>query len=181
MNSDLLKPLSDLNNWLASEELDIQLVVIGAFAIHLHGFSNRMTMDIDTVTPLTDNKLLQQINEIGEKYGLPRWLNDQADNLIMPDDFEKRLLVNSDFSHIKLFYVSRLDLIKLKVAAYFYRGSNDSKDKDDLISLKLTLGELEEALRFLKQKHSPDTSKFKADFSARLMEISHELNNLVQR
>lgn len=178
MHSDLSKPLKELSNWLAKESLEIELVVIGAFAIYLHGFSNRMTMDIDTIKPLTGEKLLKQIEKIGEKYGLPKWLNDQADNLIMPKGYESRLLENTEFSNIKLFYISRDDLIKLKVAAYFYRGSTDSKDKDDLISLKINESELEDALNFLKDKHKPDTEKFLKDFNDRLKEISDELRKI---
>lgn len=180
MKSDLLKPLNDLNNWLVKEGFEIELIVIGAFAIHLHGFSNRMTMDIDTIKPLTNEKLLKKINKIGEKYGLPKWLNDQAENLIMPEEYESRLLENAEFSHIKLFYVSRNDLIKLKIAAYFYRGSSDSKDKDDLISLKITDPDLNDAIEFLKEKHQPDTAKFLKDFNNRLKEISDELRNLTR-
>ncbi len=175
---DLKIPLKELNQWLTQEELEIELIVIGAFALHLHGYSNRMTMDIDTIKAIEDKKILKQIEKIGAKYGLPHWLNDQADNLTMPPQFEKRLLTDSSYSNIKLFYVARIDLIKLKVAAYFYRGDSDPKDKDDIQSLKVSANELQEALDFLKSHHMPDVEKFQHDFHKRLKIIEKELKNV---
>lgn len=176
--NDLKIPLIELNHWLAKEKLDIELIVIGAFALHLHGYSNRMTMDIDTIKSIENENILKQIQKIGAKYGLPRWLNDQAENLIMPPNFEQRLLFDKSYSNIKLSYISREDLIKLKVAAYFYRGEQDSKDKDDLKALKISEVELAEALDFLRTHHMPDIDKFKADFIERLSSIEEELRDV---
>ena len=66
---------------------------------------------------------------------------------------EKRLLENNEFSNIKLSYVSRIDLIRLKVAAFYYRYPDDQKDYQDLISLKINRNELGQAIDFLKEKH----------------------------
>jgi hypothetical protein len=177
MSNDLRLPLNELNTWLSENGLHIDLVVIGAFAIHLHGHSNRMTMDIDTIKPIEDSQVIEQINKIGDKYGLPLWLNDQAENLIMPAGFETRLSVNSDYSNIKLSYVSRIDLIKLKVAAYFYRGDTDPKDKDDLVILKMNYEELLTAIQFVEKFHAPETDKFQNDFKDRVTITHRELRN----
>lgn len=180
MKSDLHKPLEELNHWLSANNRNLDLVVIGAFAIHLHGLQIRMTMDIDTIQSLNDDFLFEQIQKIGEKYGLPNWLNDQAENLILPNGFSSRLIENSNFSNIKLLYASRIDLIKLKVAAYFYRGDKDPKDKEDLKILEVTQNELFEAILFLEEKHQPDVEKFKEDFFKHLEKIKQELKNVAK-
>ena len=176
--NDLTKPLNDLNNWLKQQAMSVDLVVIGAFAIHLHGIKNRMSMDIDTIVSIEDPKILKKISEIGQKYGLPRWLNDQAENLIMPPQFEQRLLHDHTYSHINLSYIARIDLIFLKVAAYFYRGEADPKDKEDLALLKCTLSELDLAISFLSNFHKPDTKSFMKSFHERILEITTELKNV---
>ncbi len=180
MGSNLHKPLSELNDWLETEDIYIELIIIGAFAIHLHGLSNRMTMDIDTIKPIEDHNVLKQIEVIARKYGLPRWLNDQAENLIMPEGFESRINNDNRYSNIKLNYISRIDLIYLKVAAFFYRGSTDPKDKDDIKSLATTQKELEDAIKFLRERHTPEIDKFKLDFENRVQEISLELSNAIR-
>ncbi len=43
-----------------------------------------MTRDIDTIIAIENPRVLNQIEIIGRKYGLLHWLNDQAENLIMP-------------------------------------------------------------------------------------------------
>ncbi len=174
--SDLNIPLKDLNTWLSESKIEIELVVIGAFAIHLHGYTNRMTMDIDTITALENDLVLSKIQELGKKYGIPRWLNNQALGLIMPVDYEKRLLVNSQFSHITLKYLARTDLVKLKVAAYFYRGEYEKKDFEDLNSISVTDKELNEAYDFLLNFHKPEINKFTLDFDERLNQIKKDLS-----
>lgn len=176
--NDLSKPLNDLNDWLGQQAMSIDLIVIGAFAIHLHGIKNRMTMDIDTIVSIEDPQILKKISEIGQKYGLPSWLNDQAENLIMPPNYEQRLLHEHAYSHINLSFISRIDLIYLKVAAYFYRGDTDPKDKEDLALLKCTLSELELAINFLSNFHKPDTKSFMKSFHERILEITTELKNV---
>lgn len=176
--NDLFKPLSELNNWLQIKNIEIELVIIGAFAIHLHGLTNRMTMDIDTISAIDNDEILIQIKKIGEKYGLPNWLNDQAENLIMPEGYQQRVLENNSLKQIKLFYISKEDLIKLKVAAYFYRGDSDPKDKDDLEILSMTKKDLDIAIQFLKNTHRPDTVKFQIDFDERIKVIAKDLLNV---
>jgi len=179
--NDLSKPLNDLNDWLKQQAISIDLIVIGAFAINLHGIKNRMTMDIDTIVSIEDPKILKKIYEIGRKYGLPSWLNDQAENLIMPPNYEQRLLHDHSYSHINLSYISRIDLIFLKVAAYFYRGDTDPKDKEDLALIKCTFSELDLAINFLGNFHKPDTKSFLKSFYERIKEITTELKDVCSK
>src|SRR5689334_15090294 len=88
----LLAALKDLDVWSNQHQVQLEIVVIGAFALYLHGLELRTTNDIDTLTELEDEHLLQAIEEIAEKHGLNRnWLNDQAAGLSVPDGFHFRL------------------------------------------------------------------------------------------
>src|SRR3989339_407039 len=154
--SDLNILLKELNDWLREQNFEIELIIIGAYALHLHGISSRMTMDIDTLNHIEHPRVISKIFEIGEKYGLPEWLNSQAQGLILPGDFYKRIIRSDLFSNILLSYASRIDLIKLKVAAYYYRHSFEQKDLDDLKLLKISSGELDDGIDFLLESHTPE-------------------------
>lgn len=175
---DLKKPLEDLNNFLIKNNLYLEITVIGAFALQLHGLSSRITMDIDTISSLKNILLLNEISKIGKKYGINNWLNNQANNMIMPDGYKSRLLLNNDFSNINMKYVSKIDLIKLKVAAYFYRSEYEDKDYLDLISLKPTTNELKEAIAFLKTKHAPEEKESLELFLEIVNNIHKELKDI---
>jgi hypothetical protein len=174
---DLFYPLNDLNDWLQSEGLEIELFVIGAFALQLHGVIHRQTMDVDAIAPNLTPEVEKKIEEIGEKYGLASWLNDQASTIALPAGARERALLHKGFSHIKIFYAAREDLIKLKVAAYFYRREYELKDLDDLKALAPSSVEIAEGIQFLLQHHRPDIRKFADDFSDQVQSFERELRN----
>lgn len=176
---DLNILLAELNDWLKDQNLEIELTIIGAFALHLHGISSRMTMDIDTLNHIEHPKVISKIIEIGDKYGLPEWLNSQAQGLILPIGFHKRLIHSEIFSNILLSYASRIDLIKLKVAAYYYRHSFEEKDLDDLKLLKISADELDDGIGFLLESHSPEQNRFKNDFVRDVKLIQIKLKELL--
>lgn len=177
--SDLNILLSELNDWLNEQGIEIELIIIGAYALHLHGVSSRMTMDIDTLNHIEHPKVVSKIDEIGEKYGLPEWLNNQAQGLILPEGFFDRTICSNIFSDIILKYASRIDLIKLKVAAYYYRYSYEQKDLDDLKLLKISSEELDLGIDFLLQSHAPEQSKFKKDFINDVKVIHEKLKEIL--
>jgi|GEM_PF-5298996 len=177
--SDLTILLTELNDWLKDQGLEIELIVIGAYALHLHGISSRMTMDIDTLNRVEHPKVISKIIEIGEKYGLPEWLNSQAQGLILPVDFFDRTICSTMLSNIVLKYASRVDLIKLKIAAYYYRHTYEPKDLDDLKLLEISANELVLGIDFLLQSHAPEQSKFKKDFISNVKVVHSKLKELL--
>lgn len=71
--------------------------------------------------------------------------------------------------------VLSIDLICLKVAAYFYRHEYEQKDLEDLIALKPTTAEFESATFFLLREHVPEQKKFKEKFIDDAEKILKEL------
>ena len=169
--SDLFLLLDELNAELIKSEQKVRLTIIGGFALHLHGLSIRPTMDVDTITDLDDLNIDECVKRIGKKYGIKSWLNDQSYNLIMPDDYEKRLIKKNNFSNIELYVVSKEDLIKLKVAAYYYRRDFENRDLEDLILLKPTDSETRDAISFLKTKHLPEDQSYRSNFLEEVDEL----------
>jgi hypothetical protein len=176
-NLDIL--LNELNEWLILSDLEIELVVIGAYAVHLHGITSRMTMDVDTLVEIKNPEVKKKIEDIGNKFGIESWLNNQAEGLTLPDGFFDNTLSSEKFSHIKIQYACRQDLISLKVSAYFYRHENESKDLDDLILLRPNPEEFHIAASFLTQKHLPDSKAFHADFLKDASKVLDSLRNLI--
>lgn len=174
--ADLDILLNELNDWLKGTKLELELIIIGAYAVHLHGITARATMDVDTLKAIKNTSIQKKIDEIGEKYGLDSWLNNQAEGLILPDNFFKHTLKSNKFSNINIQYSSRADLISLKVAAFYYRHETELKDLDDLKLLKPTNDEFSNAKNFLKTKHLPEQESFKESFLSDVELITYKLN-----
>ena len=168
--------LTKLNVWLVGQKLDLELVIIGAYALQLHGISSHITMDIDALSILPP-KILIEIANIGEEFGLPEWLNNQAAGMILPEGFYQRTLTLDKFSNIKLNYASRIDLIKLKVAAYYYRHETEQKDLDDLRALSITQEEFEQGRAFLSESHKPEQEKFVENFEEDVLVVTTKLHS----
>lgn len=171
---DLKIPLKELNDWVKERDTSIELYVIGAFALHLHGLTSRYTMDVDTISIL-DEEVLEKVREIGLKYGLPSWLNNEARTV----GLKLRALSYHQFSHLNIKYAARGDLIKLKVAAFYYRKDEDPKDLDDLFALNPTFQELEDGLQFLKIAHLPEVESFQKNFLVEVAELEEELKDVL--
>ena len=176
---DLKIPLKELNDWLKERGTSLELYVIGAFALHLHGLISRYTMDVDTIS-LLDEEVLEKVREIGLKYGLPSWLNNQARTVTLPEGLKLRALSYHQFSHLNIKYAARGDLIKLKVAAFYYRKDEDPKDLDDLVALNPTFQELEDGLQFLKIAHLPEVESFQKNFLVEVAELEEELKDVLR-
>src|SRR5689334_17876312 len=92
LSDKLIAALKDLDAWAGQQQVHLEIIIIGAFALHLHGLELRATNDIDTLTELVDENLLEAIERIAKRHGLnDNWLNDQAYGLSVPDGFHSRL------------------------------------------------------------------------------------------
>lgn len=173
INLDLF--LYKLNQKLTTINHPIKLIVIGGYALHWHHFLERLTYDIDTINRINDKLVYSFIEDIGLAYGSEHWLNDQANGMILPNGFYQRLIHDNKYSHIDLFIASRIDLIFLKIAAYFYRGVEVKKDLEDLIKMAPSKVDIQKGLEFLRDKHRPDSDFFIKDFEIQIDEFSKKL------
>ncbi len=176
MSTNLLNALLQLNEWLLFKNTQIELKIIGTFAMYLSGFESINTNDIDTVTDL-EGDLFSKINEIGLKNHLKEdWLSDDSAGLPLPEGFNERLIHDSRFSHIKILYASRVDIIQLKAAAFVDRGNDNPKDIEDLTVLNPTNQEIICAIKFIRKTRTPEHKRFYPNFE----EILNALRKLAK-
>jgi hypothetical protein len=99
-----------------------------------YGFTrNLQTIDIDTLKPIESSKVLLAIESVRKKLGLgPRWLNDQASTVSIPEGTFKRSKPLSKWKTINAFLIDRIDLIKMKASAFSIRREQTIKDWEDL-------------------------------------------------
>jgi len=180
MQDLLFKALDILDREIGQEGLRLSLVICGAFAIHLQGFDRiEQTQDIDSINPISD-ELHAIITRVGLQLGLSeRWLNDQASDISLPSDALKRTLRIKKWNNIDAEVLGRIDLIALKSAAFYSRGSYTLKDWEDLELLKPTSAEIEFAISYMREHSAPDRSvplKFHKEFE----EVLNELRKLAK-
>lgn len=177
----LFLALDELDRRLNAESLEIEIFICGAFAIQLHGYSRALhTLDVDTLKEISSEEVLSNIKEVGEKLGLgPRWLNDQASTVSIPEGIFERAKPIHKWSAIKAHLIDRSDLVKLKASAFSIRRDETAKDWEDLVLLNPSPAEIGAAIRFIKETNSPPlgaTKKILEDFQ----ETIDELKKLVQ-
>ena len=87
MNDILATALTQLDEELTKRKLNIEIVICGAYALHLFGYSrSEHTLDVDSITKLHSTEIKQIIETIGQKLSLgPCWLNDQASTVRLPN------------------------------------------------------------------------------------------------
>jgi hypothetical protein len=157
MPSVLNIALDELDHYLSANNLSIEIVICGAFAIQLHGFTrNEITQDIDSIKEISNHEVLAEIAHIGAKLGLKRnWLNDMASTVSFPEGAIERAKPIQKWKSIQARLVSREDLILMKTSAYFIRRDYTEKDYEDLILLNPTLTEIELAIEFVRRVNGP--------------------------
>lgn len=160
--------LEKLDQDLAKQDKKLEIIVIGGYALYLHGILGRYTLDIDYINQVFDEEILELVFSIGDELGNDCWLNSQAKGMILPDGFYERLSSYDKFNCINISYAAKEDLIKLKIAAYFYRSIYNEKDLDDLRNLNITKGDLTDGVKFLMEKHRPDVERFAKEFDKNL-------------
>ncbi len=172
----LIRALNELDDLLSSLSLQLKIVICGAYAIQLHGFTrNLYTQDIDSLTRLDSPMILEAIQQIGKKLGLgSRWLNDQASTVSIPDGTLERAKPLDRWKAIQASLIDRSDLVKMKVSAFSIRREETTKDWEDLELLKPTKQELDAAIDFLRLTNSPPPNasrKLKYEFEETINDL----------
>jgi hypothetical protein len=176
MDDILGSALGHLDDELTKRNLIIKIVICGAYAIHLLGYSRaEYTLDVDSITELTSGEVQQLIAAVGQKLGLgPHWLNDQASTVSLPKGVLSRATPIQRWKSINASLISRADLIKMKASAFSIRRDITNKDWEDLVLLKPTSEEMKDAINFIKESNSPPTNaskKILADFEETLNDL----------
>ena len=125
---------------------------MGGAAITLAGYRDRMTADIDLLTPIPD-AVKEASREFAKLKGLSdNWFNNRVVNLreSIPFGWQADLDLVFDGRSLRLSAVSRLNLIKMKMFAYCDRQI----DYEDLDAMKPTREEFKESERWILSKLS---------------------------
>ena len=155
--------LAQLDEELTKRSLKIEIVVCGAYALHLHGYKrSEYTLDIDSITELSSAEIKRLIELVGQNLGIGSyWLNDQASTVSLPSGILQRATSIDRWKSIKASLVSRADLIKMKASAFSIRRDQTNKDWEDLVLLNPTAKEMDEAIEFIKKSNSPPSNASK--------------------
>jgi hypothetical protein len=176
MDDILDAALAQLDQELTKRNLSMEIVIYGAYAIRLLGYSRvEHTLDVDSITELVSSEVKQIIEVVGQRLGLgPHWLNDQASTVSLPSGVLSRATQIKHWKSIKASIVSRADLIKMKASAFSIRRDLTNKDWEDLVLLRPTSKEMDNAIRFVKDSNSPppnSSKKILADFEETLHDL----------
>lgn len=157
MEEILTKALDLLDHELKKKRLKIEIVICGAYAIHLLGYNRgEHTLDIDSLIEVSSPEVLQIIKEIGSKLSISsHWLNDQAASVPFPIGTISRASIIPKWTSIKAHIVSREDLIKMKASAFSIRRDHTNKDWEDLLLLSPSPHEIDDAIAFVKEVNAP--------------------------
>lgn len=158
MNNILNAALSELDSELTKRNIHVEIIICGAYALHLFGYArSEHTLDIDTITQLPSTSEFRNIvSSVGKKFGLnSNWLSDQASTVSLPSGIESRASPINKWKSINASLVSRDDLIKMKASAFTIRRDYTNKDWEDLLLLKPTIKEINDAIVFIKKVNSP--------------------------
>jgi len=169
----MFRDQKDVENILAAlgEQLEsllenpIELLVCGGSALNILGLVQRTTEDIDILAyvrrdeegkvsivkaePLTP-ELTEAAKKVARDFNLPeRWLNPgpaSAVDLGLPNGLMERVITRKYGRKLVVHYLGRYDQIHFKLYAAVDQGAG--KHLDDLLALKPTSDELENAARW---------------------------------
>lgn len=151
MDLDIKGALNLLNFYLKKKDQTRAFTICGGASLFLQGITTRTTRDIDIVGEEIDEVLSEAALLVAKDLGLkPKWLNAEPKSLArdMKPDWEERIFLIHQDSHLKIFSISRADMVFAKFYAYCDR----QKDIEDLVSLNVTLNEVNDASEFTKLK-----------------------------
>ena len=142
----------------------MNLVVCGGAALLARGFQTRTTQDVDILAFMEDDRtlvapvplpddLVEAADRAAKTLGLPEnWLNNEPsarDNGLfqrgLPEGIAHRMVCREYGTHLRVFFVGRLDQIHFKLLAAANVGG---RHLDDLLALAPTGEELEQAARW---------------------------------
>lgn len=138
--------LDELNLELKSQDLNRAFTVFGSGSLILLGqiSENRTTTDLDIIDPSIDIELMNAAISTAQKIQLNQnWLNSSGDvfSQKLKDGWKQRLKLVYQASNLEVYTLDRMDLILLKLYAYYKRGLNT--DLSDLVSLTTDKEEIE--------------------------------------
>lgn len=135
---------------------ETELTIVGGAAGMLLGelAATRTTVDCDVVRvePADHWPLLQRLaNELAQQHGLPpEWLNDRVTQLdVLPSGWRRRRVEIARLGRLRLWSVSRMDLLAMKV----YAGR--MQDRTDVLDMRPTREERTFVRRYLDQLRVP--------------------------
>jgi hypothetical protein len=143
----------------------VELLVCGGSALNILGLVQRTTEDVDILAyvrrdekgkvsiiradPLTP-ELTEAAKKVARDFNLPeRWLNPgpaSAVDLGLPDGIMERVVTRRFGQNLTIHFLGRYDQIHFKLYAAMDQGSG--KHLDDLLALKPTSDEIEQAARW---------------------------------
>ncbi len=143
------------DQYLKSESLRFEAVVIGGGALIIMDVVDRKTKDIDCLDPEIPKTIKAASQEFAKKHREflldPNWLNNGPASLKreLPKDWQLRLQSLYIGEAMTLKCLGRSDLLKSKLFAYCDRTTPDF---EDLLKLKPTQIELEESIEWVKAR-----------------------------
>jgi hypothetical protein len=151
----------------------VALVVCGGTAMNALGFVKRATQDVDVVALLETGSagvyrlcqaaplppsVLEARSRVSADYNIAEnWLNDGPASLLhfgLPSGCEQRLIAVSFGSHLTVHYLSRVDLICLKL--YAWADSGAIRHAQDLRALAPNLDEWRTATTWVMTHNEPE-------------------------
>jgi hypothetical protein len=178
LNNAFVKLAAILKKNLPQEQVNIYLT--GSAAALLSGEMEREAKDCDIVSyePTSiQNEIESACNEVASKLELDNeWLNVEAYIFAeyLPADWKSRTKVIMQHANLKVYSLSRQDLIVAK--AFGIQASGDDKHRNDLNSMRPTVSEIDLAIDAIKTKGD----KLKEDFQSLVAELE-KLRNELQR
>ena len=152
----ILQTLDSLDSKLDAHEIPLDLTICGGAAIHLLGYSNRPTKDIDVICPPLPKFLAPILQDIAEAHQLTDgWLNNGPDALVLDLEpgWADRTEVLYQGRWLIIRVLSRPDLIFTKL----YAMCDRREDIQDLLAMSVTQAELDRAGDHVKTRDSnPD-------------------------
>lgn len=151
MDLDIKKALNLLNFYLVKVSQSRSFTICGGASLYLQGIISRTTRDVDIVGEEIDTVLSEAALLVAKDLGLkPKWLNSEPKSLArdMRLGWEDRIFLVYSDTNLQIFSISREDMVFAKFYAYCDR----QKDLEDIIALKVTLSEINEAFELTKLK-----------------------------
>lgn len=157
--------LDSLNLELKASKVSRDLRVFGSGALMLLNIAEqtRETVDLDMLSPTGDMDLLRASEAVATKHGLDNeWLNSMGSRFVkyLPVQWEARLKLVYSGSNLKVYSLSREDLLLTKAKAFYNRDERD--DLEDLLALSNSLEEIE---KNFKEHNFSDKERLEAVLS----------------
>lgn len=145
------KTLEGFARFLEKKNMSYEIIVAGGAALHLLNITNRLTSDVDIVSPSKiPQDLLLAAMEFAEQSDNTldiAWLNSAASIYTsrLEPNWETRASTSIDLPGLRVKVLARPDLLKMKLGAMCDRG----RDLQDCVALKPSKSELLEAEAWL--------------------------------